>query len=304
VKLVRSDSPEVARAIASTGAIACWGTPLVLVLIATLSSLLIALALSVIVSVRTAVLIAVPVFLALVVLLIWRGRSPRLNWVVAVCDDCAYIRLFAKRGKNQTDADEREIIVLEPAEITSMSAQTVELFLYGPNPKVVEWLLIKPAEVVAEDVSDHIRPLQCVTGPNLCGISPTDPGKQVFVGNQEGPLTIEWKWCRPALQKFLRQVAHQCPSIIIGPEERSELDLNGIWNGLREKPNAQQRRMLVQATRLGFGRECVDLLSRRRAMTRQDAAVYLAEIEQEVPGQAFGSQIRIADQTLPVDRDP
>lgn len=300
MKLVRSDSPEVARAIASTGAIACWGSALVLVLIATLSSLLIALAVSVIVSVRAAVLIAVPVFLALDVLLLWRGRTPRLNWVVAVCDDCVYVRLFAWRGKNQTG--EPEIIVLEPAEIASMSARTVELFLYGTKPKVVEWLFIKPAEGVAKDVSDHIRPLQCAW-PNLCGIRPTDPDKQVFVGNQERSLAIEWKWCRPALRRFLQQVAQQCPSVVIGPEGRSELDLNGIWNGLREKPNAQQRRMLVQATRLGFGRKCVDLLSRRRAMTRQEAAAYLSEIEQEVPGRDFEAQIRIANHILPVDSD-
>lgn len=280
MKLVRSDSPEVARAIASTGAIACWGTALAPVLIATLSSLLIALPLSVIFSIRAAVLIAVPVFLALVVFLLWRGRTPRLNWVVAVCDNCLYVRLFARRRKNQIDVEEPEIMVLEPAEIASMSAHTVELFLYGAKPKVVEWLLIKPAEVVAENVSDHIRPLQCA-GPNLCGIRPTDPGKQVFVGNREGPLTFEWTWCRPALRRFLQQVAKHCPFVVIGPEERSELDLNGIWNGLREKPNAQQRRMLVHATCLGFGRKCVELLSRHRAMTRREAAAYLAEIEQE-----------------------
>lgn len=303
MKLVRSDSPEVARAIASAGAIACWGNSLVLVLVAALPSLLIALAVSLIVSVRAAVLIAVPVFLALDGLLLWRGRSPRLNWVVAACDDCVYVRLFVRRGKNQTDVEEPEIMVLEPAEIASMSAHTVELFLYGPKPKVVEWLWIKPAEVVAEKVSGHIRPLQCGTGPNLCGIRPTAPGKQVFVGNREGPLTIEWEWCRPALRKFLQQVAQQYPSVVIGPEERSELDLNGIWNGLRQKPNAQQRRMLVQATRLGYGRKCMDLLSRHRAMTRREAAAYLTEIEQEITGQGFEAQTRIADQLLPADSD-
>jgi hypothetical protein len=294
VKLVRSNSPDVARAIASTEAIACWGTALGLVLIAALSSLLIALSVSFIVSARAAVLIAVPVLLALDVFLLWRGRTPRLNWVIAVCDDCVYVRLFARRGKSQSDVEEPEIIMLEPAEIAWMSAHTVELLLWGPKPKVVEWLLIKPAEVVAEDVSDHIRPLQCAW-PNLCGIRPIDPGKQVFVGNQEGPLTIEWTWCRPALRRFLQQVAQRCPSVVIGPEERSELDLNGIWNGLRERPNTQHRRMLVHATRLGFGRECVDLLSRHRAMTRQEAAAFLTEIEQELPGRDFEAQTRIAD---------
>jgi len=92
---------------------------------------------------------------------------------------------------------------------------------------------------------------------------------------------MKWTLCRPALPVFLRQLARACPSVAIGQEERSELDLNGIWHGLREYPNAEQRRMLVQAKRLGFGRELLKLLWLHRNMQYGQTWAYLAEIEQE-----------------------
>jgi hypothetical protein len=152
-----------------------------------------------------------------------------------------------------------------------MSARTVEVFLSGPKPRIVEWLVIEPAQAVAEDVFDHIRPL----------LRPLDPGKAVLVAIEEGRLTIEWKWWRPALRVFLQEVIRECPSVVIGPEERSALDLNGIWKGIWRKPDPQQRQMLVQAKHLGFGCECAGLLGRHRHMSFQKAEAYLAEIEQE-----------------------
>lgn len=96
---------------------------------------------------------------------------------------------------------------------------------------------------------------------------------------------MEWKWCRPALPIFLQQVARACPSVVIGPEERSELDLNGIWRGisrnLRKDLSAQERQIIVQAKRLGFGCDCAGLLSRYKRISFRKAAAYLEEIEQE-----------------------
>ncbi|MGA8086828.1 MAG: hypothetical protein WCA10_05940 [Terracidiphilus sp.] len=250
---------------------------------ASLPGLLIALLVGLMISFGAAVWVGVLIALLWNGYMLWRSRSPRLNWVIAVCAERVYVRLFAKRGRKQANV-EPEILVLESSEIASMSAHTIDLFLYGPKPKVVEWLVIEPASAVAEEVSDHIRPLKCGVSPNVCGIKPIDPDKQVFVGNEEGPLTIEWKWCRPALRTFLRRVAQQCPSILVGPEQCSELDLNGIWHGFREEPNAQQRRMLAQATRLGFGSKLVQLLSLYRFCTfpsYRKATAYLAEIERE-----------------------
>jgi len=59
------------------------------------------------------------------------------------------------------------------------------------------------------------------------------------------------------------------------------LDLNGVWHGPRGGPDAQQRRMLVQAKRLGFGCECERLLSLYRGIPRREVSAYMAEIEQE-----------------------
>ena len=111
--------------------------------------------------------------------------------------------------------------------------------------------------------------------------------RQVYVSNGEGCLTMNWQPCRPALRVFLQRVVQECPSVVIAPEERSELDLNGIWHGLREKPDTEQRCMLAKATRLGFGCECARLLSLYRSgafRSFREAGAYLAEIEREEAG--------------------
>jgi hypothetical protein len=182
--------------------------------------------------------------------------------------------MFGIRGRRQPDVTEPNVIILEASEIASISIRTIEVFLYGPKPKLVEWLVIEPSQIMMQSFSGYVRPL----------LKADDPGKQAYIANEEGRLTMEWKWCRPALPVFLQQVAQVSPTIVIGPEERSELDLNGVWHGPRGGPDAQQRRMLVQAKRLGFSRKCVELLSLCRGMTRQEAAAYLAEIEEGEAG--------------------
>jgi hypothetical protein len=156
-----------------------------------------------------------------------------------------------------------------------MSIKTLEVFVYGPDPNIVEWLVIEPAQAVGDDISRHIRML----------LTETDPDKAVLVGDDEGRLTIEWKWYRPALRVFLQDVVQECPSVVIAPEDHSELDLNGIWQyGSREKPNAQQRQMLVQAKRLGFGCECAQRISQYKHMSLRKASAYLAEIARDDSG--------------------
>jgi hypothetical protein len=238
--------------------------------------LLIALAVGLIVSARAAVWVGVPVFLALNGYVFWRGRSPRLNWAIAGSADRVLVRLFVKRGKARNDVQEPDVIMLEASEIASMSIRTVEVFLYGPKPKIIEWLVIEPAQAVTEDISDYVRfQPRCGVG---CGLQTLD--KQVLVTNEEGRLTLEWKHSRPALSVFLQEVARACPSVVIAPEERSELDLNGIWTGSLA-PSARQRRMLGQAKRLGFGGECVQRLCHDKLMSFGEAGAYLAKAEQE-----------------------
>ena len=269
MKLVRSDTPEVTRCIDSAGARASRRFP-AFVYGCSLNALilLIAIAVSLIVSVRAAAWFGVPVFLAWNVYVLWLLKSSRRNWVIAACADRVCIRL----GVNIP-----EVIMLEVSEIASISMRTVEVFLYGPKPKFVEWLVIEPAHAVAESVSGHITSF-------LGDIKMHDPSNLGHVAVEEGRLTIGWTWCHPAQRVFIQQVVRECPSIVIAPEQRSELDLNGIWHGIREKPNAQQRRMLVQAKRLGFGCKCAELLSLYRSMPLRKASAYLTEIEREEAG--------------------
>jgi len=278
MELVRSDTPQVSRCITSAGARASRRWPaLVYGCFPNVLILLIALTVSLSISVPAAAGLGVPVFLAWNVYVLLCTKSSRRNWVIASCAERVYVRLCVTRGRAQHGIYEPDVIVLEASEIASMSIRTLEVFLYGPKPRIVEWLVIEPAQAVAEDVSDHIRPL-------LCDIRPIDSNKAVYVANEEGRLTIGWKWCHPALRMFLQQVVRECPSVVITHEERSELDLNGIWQGISMNLDAQQRQKLVQASRLGFGAKCTWLLSRYKYISFRESKTYLAEIEREEAG--------------------
>jgi hypothetical protein len=275
MELVRSDSPDVTKSIASTGALVSWRwSVLTLVGISSTPGLLIAVIASLIFSVRAGAWLGVPVILALNGYLLWRGLPARRNWVVAGCADRVFVRLFVRRGKDRTNTQEPDVIVFEASEIVSMTSRVAEVLLYGPKAKIIEWLVIEPVEAIRQVCSDHM----------LLSLKLDSWGKQVYVSNEEGQLTMDWKWCRPDLQAFLQQIARECPSIAIAPEERSEVDLNGIWNGVRfawKKPDAQQRHLLVRAMSLGFGYECTELLSRYKGLSFREAGAYLAEIERE-----------------------
>ena len=275
MKLVRSDSPEVVRSIATAGAWASrnWHT-LGFACAANVLALLITLAVSLGSAVRTAVWTSVPIFLALNGYVLWRAQAAHRRWVAVGCAGRLYVRLFAWRSRGHGGVYGPDVLVLEAREIASMSIRTVEVFLYGPKPRIVEWLVIEPAQTVANAVSSHVRPL----------LTPMEPDKAVLVAHEEGCLTIEWKSWRPALRVFLQQVVQECPSVVIAPEERSELDLNGIWRGISLNLERQKRQLLVRAIRLGFGCECKRLLSRYKYISFQKAAAYLAEIEREEAG--------------------
>jgi hypothetical protein len=234
--------------------------------------LLIALIASVIIPVRTAAWLGAAVVVALNGYLLWRGKSPRLNWVVAACADRVFLRLFLQRGWNRSATMWPEVLVLEASEIASMSIRTVEVYLDGSKPKLAQSLVIKPADAASEVIMNQVRSL----------LLSDDPRKQPYVRTEGGALTMKWRWCHPELPKFFQRLARECESIIIAPEERSELDLNGIWAGfsrnVSEELNAQERQQLVQAVRLGFGLECEWLLSRYQCIALQDSAAYLAEI--------------------------
>lgn len=276
MKFVRSDAPEVARGLASAGVRArrrfsafLYGLPLNAVI------LLIAVAVSLLASVRAAACFGVPALVVWNGYVLWLLRFSNRHWVIAACADEVYVRLFMARGS------EPHVIVLETSEIASMSIKVVEAFVYGPDPQFAEWLVIKPAQPLAK-----IVPSQSLSFLESIWIH--DSGNQARAGVLGGRLTIGWKYCDPALRTFLQQVVRGCPSVVIAPEEHSELDLNGIWqHGSREEPNAQQIQMLVEAKRLGFGPECVQRLSQYKHMSLREASAYLARAEREEAGAGY-----------------
>jgi hypothetical protein len=190
--------------------------------------------------------------------------------------------------------DEPDVLVLDASEILSMSAQTVDVFLDGSEATVVEQLVIEPTQMSMENRVRDVQSLQCGTGQCGTGLFPMN--KQPFVGIHEGRLVIEWRPCRPRLEEFLRQVAQECPNISIAHLKCPELDLNGIWRGisknLRKDLSVQERRKLVQATRLGLGWDCTRLLVRYRHISFHKAAAYLAEAEREETATGDDSEVR------------
>lgn len=272
MELVRSDSPSVVNGIASTGAWASrnwntWGFACA----ASVLSLFIALAVYFSISAHAAVSIGLPAFLALNGYVLWRAHSSRRRWVAVGSDDQLYVRLFARLYGNQGDVHEPDVLVLGAPEIASMSIRTVQVFLYGPKPRIVEWLVVEPAELVAEDVYRHVRPI----------LAAADPDKVALVNYEDGRFTIQWKWWQPSLREFLQRLRQECPSFTIGLEDSSELDLNSIWRGISLNLDPKRRQLLVRAMQLGFGCECKRLLSRYKYISYQKAATYLAEIYQE-----------------------
>jgi hypothetical protein len=271
MRLVRSDSPEVVRSIAMTKALATRKGLLHFACVVNGFALLIALVASLAVSPRASLWIIGPVVLALNAYVLSRAITFRRQWEIAGSANRLYIRLFAWRSKDHADAEVPDVLVLDASEIASMWARTVDVYLYGPKPKFVDWMLmIEPAQGTFEDITKYIRPL-------LTQLEE----KAVYVTSKERRLTIEWGWWQPSLREFLQQVAQECPSTAIGPEHRSELDLNGIWHGNRDFPNPEQRRLLRQALRLGCYCDLLGELGLRRRMPRRKAAALLSEIARE-----------------------
>jgi hypothetical protein len=156
MKFVRSDSPEFAREIASARTLARRNAPIFLLgLLPNLTILLIALV-SLIFSMWVAAFICLPAFLAWNAWAIWRARSPRLSWVVKTGLGRVYIRLYVGFGRAWRRTDVPDVLVLEVSEIASISIRAIEVFVYGPEPKSVEWLVIEPSQAAAEGISNQV----------------------------------------------------------------------------------------------------------------------------------------------------
>ena len=285
MKLVRSDTPEVARCIDSANPRASRYWPaFVYACSLDLIVLLIAIVLSLLVPVRSAAWLAMFFFLTLNAWVLWLTKSSRRNWCAAVYAGQVYLRLYMTRETAPDGVDEPDVIVFEASEVASISIRTVEAYLYGPKPKLADRLVIELAPSVAESFSAQIPSFpQCCDALGCCG----EPGSSylVRVTNEDGRLAISWRHCHPNVRVFVRQVVRECPTLVIGPEQRSELDLNSIWGGIRLNDlDAQQRRSLLQAKRLGFDSDFSWRLGIYKQMSAQEVQVYRAELEREEAG--------------------
>jgi hypothetical protein len=158
-------------------------------------------------------------FLAWRVYAFWCAKSSRRNWVMAVCADRLYVRLYMTRetARAPNDVDEPDVVVFEASEIDSMSVRTVKMFLYGPKPKFAECLVIQPSRAVAESVPAHSASFLEDCGTLGC-FGALSSSNLVCVTNEDGRLIIGWKSCHPALRVFVRQVIRECPSLFFGPK--------------------------------------------------------------------------------------
>ncbi len=280
MEFVRSDTPEVARSIALASVRASRHWPaFAYALPFDLIILLLFIVMSILVSVRSAAWLGTFFFLTWNAYVLWLTKFSPRNWVMAVCAGRAYVRLYMTREKVASGVDEPDVVVFETSEIASISIRTVEAYLYGPKPKFAECLVIESAVAGSVPTNNPSFPGYCET-LGCCG----EPRSNylVRVTNEDGRLVIAWRRCHPDAQKFVRKVVREFPTVVVGPAERCELDLNSIWHGYGEMNlNEQQRHLLIQAKCFGFGSDCAWLLKLHKDVSSPDVQACLEDLEQE-----------------------
>jgi len=285
MRLVRSDSPEVARCIASASVRASRYWPaLAYTLSFDLIILLLFIVMSLLVSVRSAAWLGMFFFLTWNFYVFWLTKLSRRNWVMAVCASRAYVRLYMTREEFPSGIDEPDVVILEASEIASISIRTVEAYLYGPKPKFAECLVIEPAPALAGSIptNNPSFPGYCET-LGCCGESRSN--YLVRVANEDGRLIVAWRRCHPDLRVFVQKVVREFPSVVVGLEERCELDLNSIWHGYGSMNlDEQQRHSLLQAKSFGFGPDCAWLITTHKNVSSPEVQACLAELEREEAG--------------------
>jgi hypothetical protein len=285
MKFVRSDTPEVARSIASASVrVSRYWPAFRYALPFDLIILLLFIVMSLLVSVRSAAWLGMFFFLTWNAYVFWLTKLSRRNWVMAVCAGRAYVRLYMTREEVPSGIDEPDVIVFDASEIASISIRTVEAYLYGPKPKFAECLVIEPAPSVAGSVptNNPSFPRYCET-LGCCGESRSN--YLVHVANEDGRLVVAWRRCHPDVRVFVREIVREFPFVFVGPEERCEIDLNSIWHGYRSMNlDEQQRHSLLQAKCFGFGPDCAWLLTTHKDVSSPEVQACLAELEREEAG--------------------
>jgi hypothetical protein len=211
-----------------------------------------------------------------------RATFSRRHWTVAACAERFYIRLFKPIGPSSRQNTEADAMALDVAELAAIQIRTTDVFVHGPKPKVYRWLVLEPVQEVRPSIADWFEQLGPLP-PGACPIPAADGSyREWFTRYEGGSMTVAWYQYRPALEKFLRQIASRFPNLTILREAHTELDLVSFIN----KPEPERRRLFAQAKRMGFSRDCVwalysytdyTLYQHRRSL--QQSAEYMSTVD-------------------------
>lgn len=270
MRLLRSDSPEVVRCLASKNRVLIrrpWADLQDTDLIPFLPVLL--LVACWISGQRSATILAAVLLIAWICFLLWRVAFSKRHWVMAGCTEHFYFRLHRPvlDGLRLRHEPAPSILAPQSEEVRSMSRQIVDAFIVGPNPKVAESLVLQlepQAQIAVAEQFERLSP------------TVSDLDKLWLAESSNGSLVIRWRRYHPSLPTWLSTITSRYPSITVAPESRSELDLSGF----ARKPELEQRRLLVEATKLGFGADCLEVVMhnpyKRRSML--EAARYISQV--------------------------
>ncbi len=270
MRLLRSDSSDVARVLASRDCIlvrrrlydfptALLGNAIILVLLA---------------GARVAIATLPVLRIGLSLLLLWnlmlavRTKLGKTNWVVAVSGKVFLLKLFVPRGPGGVATADLNVMEMHQEEIASLSFLTTDLMWPGTSPSVIQWLVVEPSSTSREAFEDCARPLF----PSSWGC---DPHREWFAGWKDMKVFVRWELFQPDLPHFWTLIRLQKPNYSIAEGQRSSLDLRTFWS----KPEEEQSELLRSAKRLGFGPTCILILKRYRHMSAAESLRYLAKIE-------------------------
>ena len=212
---------------------------------------------------KTGLIFAAAALTVLILVLAWRAAFSLQNWTAMGNSERFYVRLFRQWGYPE-NGNESNVIAFEPAELSSMTLETVDVYISGPRPRVLEALVIEVKPQTRTALAKEFTQISTV-------------GKRWFTRWNGRNITIPPGRYHPTLRGFLEKVVSRYPSIKVTTEEKSELELTG----LARKPVVEQRTLLVEAKRLGLGWDCITLLMDNpyRRMSMREALRFISDAE-------------------------
>jgi hypothetical protein len=184
---------------------------------------------------------------------LWRATFKRRHWLLAACEGRFYIRLFNPVGSRSGQDTEANVLTLDMAEVGGIQVRTADIFIHGPKPTVYEWLVIEAKRELWASAADHFERLG-QPAPGFCPVAAGNgPYGEWFAGWWNERVSVRWLGYRPTLKEYVRRIAARYPDLTIQPEAHPELDLVSIVS----KREPERRRLLAQAKKMGFNNECV-----------------------------------------------